>query len=48
MCIRPREEERVVLCTNEEGMRGLYSDGVGFRVRPLGLGLGGKEFEFLR
>ena len=37
------EEERVVLCENEEGMRGLYRSGGRFRVRPLWLGLGGKR-----
>ena len=36
------EEERVVLCENEEGMRGLYRSVGRVRVRPLGLGLGGK------
>ena len=36
-------EKRVVLCENEEGVRGLYRSGEGFRVWPLGLGLGGKR-----
>ena len=37
------EEEMVVLCENEEGMRGLYRSGEGVKFRPLGLGLGGKR-----
>ena len=36
------EEERVVLYENKEGMRGLYRSRGRFRVRPLGLDLGGK------
>ena len=38
------EEERVVLCENEEGMRGLYRSGEGLGFGHLGLGLGGKLF----
>ena len=41
------EEERVVLCEIEEGMRGLYRSGEGFRVWPFKVGCGReKYFEF--
>ena len=37
------EEDRVVLCENKEGGRGLYSGGRGVWVQPFRVGLGGKE-----
>ena len=39
---RPRREERVVLCENEEEWKDLYREGRGVKVRPYGVGLGGK------
>ena len=42
LCFGQKEEERVVLCENEEEWRGLYSGGRGVKVRPYGVGLGGK------
>ena len=39
---RPRREERVVLCENEEEWRVIYRDGRGVKVRTFRVGLGGK------